>query len=125
WGYPGASALSGKRSCPRRAMPIDAHRRLRRRHAPMSLLSHRASRGLAYQLLVPLALAAVLVLSVVGGVLTLDARDAAKDGLVGQARAIDAAAAPLVAPAHGKRPRGWASTLQRLGVPHQSRVTVT
>ena len=46
----------------------------------MSLLSHRASRGLANQLLVPLALAAALVLAVVGGVLTLDAREAAQDG---------------------------------------------
>src|SRR3954471_23217530 len=90
----------------------------------MSLLSHRAPRGLANQLLVPLALAAVLVLSVVGGVLTLDARDAAKDGIAAQGRAIDAASSPLVAPAHGKRPRGWASTLGRIAVAHQARVTI-
>ncbi|MFL5885757.1 MAG: EAL domain-containing protein [Thermoleophilaceae bacterium] len=90
----------------------------------MSLLSHRASRGLANQLLVPLALMAVLVLSVVGGVLTLDTRDAAKDGLMAQARAIDATAVPLIAPAHGKRPRGWGSTLARVAAAHQARVTV-
>src|SRR5690349_18917231 len=90
----------------------------------MSLLSHRASRGLAYQLLVPLALAAVLVLSVVGGVLTLDAREAAQDGLMAQARAIDAAATPLVMPAHGKRQRGWANRVTDLAVAHQARVTV-
>src|SRR3954464_9026782 len=90
----------------------------------MSLPPPPAPRGLANQLLVPLALAAVLVLSVVGGVLTLDARDAAKDGIAAQARAIDAASSPLVAPAHGKRPRGWASTLGRIAVAHQARVTI-
>src|SRR5256885_1764871 len=72
----------------------------------MSLLSHRADRGLANQLLAPLTLAAVLVLAVLGAVLTNDARDAAKDGLAGRAQDAGAGGAGDAVAAVGVQPPG-------------------
>jgi diguanylate cyclase (GGDEF)-like protein len=91
---------------------------------PMSLLSHRPSRGLVSQLLAPLVAAAVLVIVVVGTVLTLDARQAARDGLTAQARALQSLASELATPAHGKPKRGWQASVQSAALAHGARVTL-
>jgi diguanylate cyclase (GGDEF)-like protein len=90
----------------------------------MSLVSNRANRGLANQLLVPLAIAGALVVAVVGAILTLDARQAAKDGLAAQARAIQSFAAPATGPPHGKQKREWATAVDRVASAHNARVSI-
>src|SRR4051812_3761950 len=90
----------------------------------MSLLSHRPNRGLANQLLVPLALALAVVLAIIGSLVTLDTQRAADDGLVSQARAIQQSAGPPPAPAKGKRPRGWPAALDRVAVAHGAHLTL-
>src|SRR5256885_2048641 len=91
----------------------------------MSILTNRANRGLANQLLVPLAIAGAIVVAIVGSILTLDARDAASDGLAAQARAIQSFAAPVGAPApRGKQRRAWAVALDRIALAHRAQVIV-
>src|SRR5947207_15484062 len=83
-----ASGGSCAGSWRRRAVPILSLAAPMAPGSPMSLLSHRATRGLASQLLAPLVAAAVLVLAVLGAVLTLDARQAARDGLRSEERRV-------------------------------------
>ena len=91
----------------------------------MSLLPTRANRGLANQLLVPLAVAGAIVVAIVGSILTLDARDAASDGLAAQARAIQSFATPAGAPApRGKQKRAWGVALDRIALAHRAQVIV-
>jgi diguanylate cyclase (GGDEF)-like protein len=91
----------------------------------MSLLSHRSDRGLVNQLMVPLALAGVFVIAVLGALLTSEARTAAEDGLIAEARAIRDYAAPLAAPEDGKPKRGWPAQLDRVAQAHGARVTIS
>src|SRR5947209_4865973 len=90
----------------------------------MSVLPHRSTRGITHQLLVPLAGASIFVVAVIGLLLTIGARDAARDGLAAQADAIHDFAAPLAAPAHGKPAHGWAGNVNRVAVAHHAHVTI-
>src|SRR4051812_15783277 len=78
-----------------------SHRRPRRRPSHASSFEPGKSRT-RQPAARPLAVAGALVVAILGWVLTIDARDAARDGIGAQARAIEAYVTPLVAPPHGK-----------------------
>ena len=56
----------------------------------------------------------MFIVVVIGGMLTLKARDAARDGIAAQARAIHDFTGPLAAPAHGKPAHGWPGIVNRM-----------
>src|SRR5437763_4792569 len=91
---------------------------------PAPLSSHSSNRGIAQQLLIPLTAVCLFIVVVTGGMLTLSAREAAREAIASQARAIRDFTGPLAAPAKGKPAHGWPALVNRMALAHGARVTV-